>query len=71
MITRCPSCVVNKFALNDIFSKTTRPRALIFGMKHCLVVLYQVYSNGCPRVQNGPGAGGLGFETKKYLKIFS
>ena len=25
-----------QFALNDIFSETTRPRDLIFGIKHCL-----------------------------------
>ena len=33
------------FSLNDIFSETTRPRALIFGMKHCLVDFYQVCLN--------------------------
>ena len=56
--------------LKIFFSRTAWLRCLKFGMKHCLVVLYQVCSNGGPRVQNGPGAGGLGFETKKYLKIF-
>ena len=70
MITKCPSSVVRRqqFAINDIFSETAWPRALIFGMKHCLVDLYQVCSNGGLRVQNGRGAGGLGFETKKILK---
>ena len=43
-----------QFALN-VFSETTRPRALIFGMKHCLVDLCQVCSVGDPRVQNGLG----------------
>ena len=42
-----------KFALNDIFPETTRLRALIFGMKHCLTNLYQLYSNSGPGVQNG------------------
>ena len=56
--------------LNDIFSETTRPRALIFGMKHCLVDLYQIHSNGAPGVQNGPATGGLGFKNKIYLKFF-
>ena len=32
--------------------------------------LYQVYSNGGPGVQNGPGAEGLGFKNEIYLKIF-
>ena len=59
-----------QFALN-IFPETARPRASIFGMKHCLVNLYQVYSNSAPRVQTGPAAGeGLGFENRIYLKIF-
>ena len=37
-----------QFALN-IFSETTRPRSFIFGIKHCLVDLYQVCSVGDPR----------------------
>ena len=45
----------------------TSLRALIFGMKHCLVDLYQVYTNDGPWVQNGPAAG-----TKiKYTLNFS
>ena len=66
------TCVVRRqqFALNNISSETTRPRALIFGMEHCLVDLYQVYSNGGPGVQNGPATGGLGFKNEIYLKIF-
>ena len=32
--------------------------------------LYQVYSNGSPGIQNGPGAEGLWFKNEIYLKIF-
>ena len=49
-----------QFALNNIFFDTTRPRALIFGMKHYLVGFYQVCSNGGPEVQKGPEAEGGG-----------
>ena len=35
-------------------SETIRPRALIFGMRHHLVDLYQVYSNYVPWVNNCP-----------------
>ena len=59
-----------QFALN-VFSETTRPRALIFGMKHCLLDFYQVCSVSDPRVQKGPAAGGLGVENEICLKIFS
>ena len=31
---------------------------------------YKVCSNGGPGVQNGPGAGGLGFKNEIYLKNF-
>ena len=34
-------------------SETTRPKALIFGMKHYLVKLYKVCSNYIPVVKNG------------------
>ena len=34
-------------------SETTRPRTLIFGMKHHLVNLYQVCSNFIPGAKNG------------------
>ena len=37
-----------------ILSETTRPRALIFGMKHHLVNLYRVCSNYIPGANNGP-----------------
>ena len=38
-------------------SETIRPRALIFGMMHYLVVFYQVCLNYTPRVENGPSPG--------------
>ena len=40
-----------------ILSETTRPRALIFGMEHRLVNLYQVCSNYIPGAKNGPPRG--------------
>ena len=53
-------CVVRRmserrqqFALNDIFSETTMP---IFDMKHCLVDLYQVCSNGGPKCTSNGGS---------------
>ena len=36
-----------------ILSETTRPRAMIFGMKHYLVVFYPVCSNNTPGAKNG------------------
>ena len=57
-----------QFALNNISSETIRPRALIFGMQHCLVDLYQVCSNGGPGVQNGPAAGGSWVQNRNILK---
>ena len=77
MVSYChqPMSVVRRasstIASNDISSETAKPRALIFGMLHCLVDLYQVCSNGGPGLQNGPTAGGLGFKNEIYLKIFS
>ena len=38
-------------------SETTRPRALIFGMKHHLVNFYQVFSNYSPGAKNTPQPG--------------
>ena len=35
-----------------LLSETIRPRALIFGMKHHLVDLYQVCSNNAPWANN-------------------
>ena len=57
-------------ALNNISSESARPRALIFGMWHCLMDLFQVCSNGGPGVRNGPAAGGLGLKNEIYFKIF-
>ena len=45
-----PASSTTIFALNNISSETIRPRALIFGMKHFLVDLYQVFSNAVPGV---------------------
>ena len=39
------------------FSETIMPRALIFGMKHHLVDLYQVCINHAPGAKNGPAPG--------------
>ena len=38
-------------------SETIRLRALIFGMEHHLVNLYQVCSNYAPGTKNGPALG--------------
>ena len=38
-------------------SETIRSRALIFGVKHSLVDLYQFCSNYAHRTKNGPAAG--------------
>ena len=64
-------CVVHhqEIALNDIFSETTKSRAFIFGMKHCLVNIYHVCSNACHGVINDPAAMGFGFQNKiKYTQ---
>ena len=69
-VVRHPSSTITS---NDISSETAKPRALIYGMQHCLVDLYQVCSNGGPGIQNCPAAGGvwaLGFKNEIYLKIF-
>ena len=39
--------------LLTFLSETTRPRALIFGMEHHLVDLYQVCSNYAPGAKSG------------------
>ena len=39
------------------FSKTTRPKAFIFCMKQCLVVLYINPGNHAPGAKNGPAPG--------------
>ena len=47
-------CASSTICFKDIFSETPRPRprALIFGMKHCIVDVYQVCSNIGHGVQN-------------------
>ena len=47
-------------------SETTRPRALIFDMKHHLVNLYQVCSNYGPGAKNDHSPGITCF-TKAYI----
>ena len=44
--------------LKFFFSKTRKCRALIFGMKHLLVDLYQDCSYDVPGVKTGPALGG-------------
>ena len=54
-------------------SRPTRPRALIFGMKHHLVNFYQVCSNYIPGAKNGPPKGShvyIGLYKEKHEKIF-
>ena len=53
-------------------SETLSPRALIFGMQHHLVDLYQVCSNYAPGEDHGPPRGhifykGLDGENKKFF----
>ena len=43
-------------------SETTRPRALLFGMYHHLVDLYQNCSNYSPGAKNGPAPGVTGLQ---------
>ena len=55
-------------------SETIRLRALIFGMKHHLVDLYQVCSNYAPWAKKRPSPGGHMFYIvlyrEKHEKIF-
>ena len=44
-----------------VLSETTRPGALIVGMQHHLVELYQVCSNYTPGNKNDPAPGGTCF----------
>ena len=58
-----------KFSL----SETARPRALIFGMQHHSVNLYQICSNYVPRAKNSPASGHMlyiGLYREKHEKIF-
>ena len=49
--------LIKKLHDKIFLSETTRPRALIFGMKHHLVNLYQVCLNYFPGAKNGPPRG--------------
>jgi hypothetical protein len=40
------------------FSELAKATGKIFGMKHCVVDLYQDCSNNGPRVKIGPALGG-------------
>ena len=58
-------------------SETTKHRALIFGMKHHLVDLYQVCSKYTPWAKNAPPRGGggghmlyIGLNREKHEKLF-
>ena len=56
--------------LKIFLSEITRPRALIFGMQHYLMVLYQSCSNYFPGVKIGPALGRLSLHSyiEKILK---
>ena len=41
----------------NCLSETIRPIALIFGLKHHLIDLYQVCTNYAPGAKNGPASG--------------
>ena len=64
---------LNREKPEKILSETTRPRALIFGMMHYLVVFYQVCSN-IPLGPNMAPPGGhmlyIGLNREKHEKIF-
>ena len=57
----------------NLYSEPTRPRVLIFGMKHHLEDLYQVCSNYAPGPKNGPYPRGhmlyIGLYRKNMKKI--
>ena len=62
------SCFVINLLLN-VFYETTRPRALIFNIKHCLVDLYQMCSTGDPRIPNSiPGLATYFCFSFRFLK---
>ena len=71
------TCFLTYFRENmkKIFlSKTIWPTALIFGMWHQLVDLYQVCSNYAPGAKNGPARGHMfyiGLYRVKHEKILS
>ena len=56
-----------------VLSETTRPRALIFGLKYHLVDLYLVCSNYIPGAKNGPARGRMfyiGLYREQHETIF-
>ena len=55
----------------NLLPETTRPSALIFGMNHHLVVLYQVCSNYAPGAKIAPPGGHMfyiGLYSEKHNK---
>ena len=52
----------NEIYFKIILSRTAWLRCMKFGMYHCLVVVYQVYSNQGPRVGDGPRLRGPRFD---------
>ena len=58
----------------QLLSETTRPRALVFGMKHHIMNLCQACANYIPGAKNGPHRGhmfnrGLYRENMKNLLV--
>ena len=54
-----PFCIGKSLII--VCSETTKPRALIFGMWHHLITLYQICSNLNTRAPNGPALGIISF----------
>ena len=54
--------------LKIFYFKTAWLRCLKFGMNYRLVVLYQVYSNQGPRIQDGTVSGGPKLEPEKCIE---
>ena len=52
--------------MKKFLSETLRPIALIFGLLHHLVGLYQVCSNYAPWAKNVPAPGGLMLDIGLY-----
>ena len=72
MVTRRKKKKAKSFKI--FFSETRRHRALIFGMKHFLVDLYQDCSYDVPGVKTGPAPGVTSAKQRKKkrktLKFF-
>ena len=51
------------------FSETKRPRAFIFCLKQCIVVLFINPANRAPGVHTGPAPGGSWVKHKKNLLL--